>query len=95
MNVDWTALIMSTREERSRRRGRGDVQKYSIALNPTLAASVVIVAYKNKLMPIIAELLTIAHLRPNRGISISAVPSSMPSTPTAAIMVLLPVSRCS
>lgn len=31
---------------------------------------------------------TIAHLRPKRGISISAVPSSTPGTPTTAMMML-------
>ena len=59
-----------------------------MALNPTLAAGVVIVAYRNRLAPIIADDTTIAHLRPKRGISIIAAPSMTPGTPTTAMMML-------
>ena len=59
-----------------------------MALNPTLAAGVVIVAYKNKLTPMRAEDRTIAHLRPKLGISMRAAPRSTPGTPTTAIMML-------
>ena len=65
-----------------------NVQKYSIALNPTLAAVLVIVAYKKRLVPMSAEETTMAHFRPNLGISMSPAPSRTPGTPTTAIMML-------
>lgn len=65
-----------------------NLQKYSMALNPTLAAGVVIVAYKNRLTPIRADDDTIAHLRPKLGISMRAAPRSTPGTPTTAMIML-------
>lgn len=59
-----------------------------MALNPTLAAGVVIVAYKNRLTPIRADDETIAHLRPKLGISMRAAPRSTPGTPTTAMIML-------
>jgi hypothetical protein len=60
-----------------------------MALNPTLAAGVVMVAYKNKLVPIRAEEDTIDHFLPKFGISISAAPRRTPGTPTTAMIILI------
>ena len=63
-------------------------------MNPTLAAGVVMVAYKNKLTPIRADDNTIAHLRPKLGISMRAAPRRTPGTPTTAIMILRVNNGC-
>ena len=57
-------------------------------MNPTLAAGVVMMAYKNRLVAISAEERTIDHFRPKCGISIRAVPSSTPGTPATAMIIL-------
>ena len=64
------------------------MQKYSMALSPTLAAGVVTVAYNNRFAPISVLELTISHLRLIREISIRAVRSRTPGTPTTAMMIL-------
>ncbi len=58
-----------------------DWKKYSMALRPMFEALVLTAAKRNREVAIRADEMTMAHLRPTRGMAYMRVPSRTPGMP--------------